>query len=216
MIDVVEQINAVQRTVGTRTLAAGEARTVVITRTYNAAVEDIWDACTNVERIPRWFLPITGDLRVGGRYQLEGNAGGIVESCNPPHAFSATWEYGTEISWIEVRLQDDPNGALLTLEHIAHVDDERWAEYGPGAVGVGWDLAIIGLSLHLASGAPVDPQEVMSWSMSDEGRQFMTLSSQQWCDASMSAGTDPAAAGAAAERTTAFYTGVPVADATAT
>jgi hypothetical protein len=23
----------------------------------------------------RWFLPVTGDLRVGGRFQLEGNAG---------------------------------------------------------------------------------------------------------------------------------------------
>ena len=23
-----------------------------------------------------------------------------------------------------------------------YVDDERWAEYGPGAVGVGWDLGL--------------------------------------------------------------------------
>lgn len=38
----------------------------------------MWDACTDPERIPRWFLPISGDLRLNGRYQLEGNAGGAI------------------------------------------------------------------------------------------------------------------------------------------
>ncbi len=47
----------------------------------------------------------------------------------------------------------------------------------------------------------------MAWSASDEGRQFMTMSSQAWCDASIAAGTDPAAAAEAAARTTAAYTG---------
>ena len=44
----------------------------------------MWDAVTSAERIPRWFLPISGDLRLGGRYQLEGNAGGEVLECAPP------------------------------------------------------------------------------------------------------------------------------------
>ena len=70
MIDVTQQINAVRRTVGTRVLEAGQARTVTISRTYGAAIEDVWDACTNAERIPRWFLPVSGDLRLHGRYQL--------------------------------------------------------------------------------------------------------------------------------------------------
>ena len=90
MIDEVHEINAVQRQVGTRVLAAGEARTITITRTYGASVDDVWDAVTNPERIPRWFLPITGDLSVGGRYELRGNASGTIESCEPPHRFTAT------------------------------------------------------------------------------------------------------------------------------
>ena len=36
----------------------------------------------------------------------------------------------------------------------------------------------------------------------------MTLSSERWCEASVAAGNDPAAAQAAADRTTAFYTAV--------
>jgi hypothetical protein len=41
---------------------------------------------------------------------------------------------------------------------------------------------------------------------SEEGRQFMTLSSERWYEASVAAGTDRAAARAAADRTTAAYT----------
>jgi uncharacterized protein YndB with AHSA1/START domain len=208
MIDVSQQINAVRRQVGTRMLEAGEARTVIVSQAYQAPVEDVWDACTNPERIPRWFLPITGDLRVGGRYQLQGNAGGTIESCDPPKSFAATWEYGGEVSWIEVRLTPEPDGSTrLVLEHIAHADDERWAQFGPGAVGVGWDMGLMGLATHLSTGAAADPQEVAAWMASAGGRQFMTASSEHWCEASIAAGTDEAGARAAAGRTTAFYTG---------
>ena len=218
MIDVTETINAVQRQVGARMLEAGEARTTTISRVYDAGVEDLWDACTNPERIPRWFLPVSGELRLGGRYQLEGNAGGVIERCDPPHGFAATWEYGGDVSWIEVRLTaEGPSGPLsgaeggrrtrFELEHVAHVTDERWAEFGPGATGVGWEMGLMGLGLHLASGGSVNPEEIMAWSASHDGRQFMTMSSQAWCDASIAAGTDSAAAQAAAGRTTAAYTG---------
>jgi uncharacterized protein YndB with AHSA1/START domain len=208
VIDVSHEINAVERQVGSRVLDAGEARTVTITRTYAAPMDDVWDACTNPERIPRWFLPISGELRVGGRYQLEGNAGGTIERCQPPTGFTATWEYGGDVSWIELSLSSGPDGRTrLRLDHIARVDDERALEYGPGAVGVGWDLGLLGLTLHLATRERVDPTEFAAWSASDAGKQFMSLSSEGWCEASIAAGTDPTQARAAARRTTAFYTG---------
>lgn len=208
MIDVTHQINAVQRQVGKRVLDAREAPTVTITQTYDATIDDVWDACTNPERIPRWFLPISGDLRLGGHYQLQGNAGGEIERCDPPTSFAATWEFGGSVSWIEVRLASESNGETrLQLEHIAHVDDELWAQFGPGAVGVGWDGAMLGLATHLSTGSAVDPQDSAAWTASDEGKRFMSLSSQRWCDASIAAGTDEAGAQAAAARTTAFYTG---------
>jgi uncharacterized protein YndB with AHSA1/START domain len=207
MIDVAHEINGAQRQVGTRVLEAGEARTVAISRAYDAPLEDVWDAVTNPERIPRWFLPVSGELRVGGRYQLKANAGGTIERCDPPHSFTATWEYGGEVSWIELRLTaEHENRTRFVLEHIAHVDDERWAQFGPGAVGVGWDLALRGLALHLESGNRVDPDEAMAWTATEEGKQFIGRSSEAWGSASIAAGTDEAAAQGAAERTTAFYT----------
>jgi len=210
MIDVTHQINAVKRTVGTRTLEAGEARVVAISQTYNTDLDDLWDACTNAERIPRWFLPVTGDLRVGGRYQLQGNAGGTVERCDPPHGFAATWEFGGEVSWIEVRLTDVSDGRTrFELEHIAHVDDERWAEFGPGAVGIGWDGAVMGLALHLASGEQVDAAEFEAWSATDDGRRFLTSAAEAWCAADIAGGADAGVARGMADRSGAAYTAVP-------
>lgn len=204
MIDVQHQISAVERQVGRRTLAAGEARVVTIVQSYPSAIEDVWDACTNPERLPRWFLPVTGELEVGGHYQLEGNAGGTVERCDPPHSFAATWEYGGEVSWIEVQLTaDGDERTRLRLEHIAHVDDERWTEFGPGAVGVGWDLGLLGLAQYLAAGSTRPEAE---FTATPDGLRFMTESSEAWYAAAVAAGTDPTAARAAANRTTTAYT----------
>jgi uncharacterized protein YndB with AHSA1/START domain len=211
MIDVAQQINAVQREVSSRVLEAGEARIVTVSQTYDTDVEDLWDACTSAERLPRWFLPVSGDLRVGGKYQLQGNAGGKVERCDPPKSFFATWEMGDQVSWIDVRIVEDAaGGARLELEHIAHVDDDLWAQYGPGAVGVGWDAAFMGLASHLSAGnEALDPAAAEAWAVSPEGISFMTQASEHWRKASVTSGTDEAAAKAAADRTTAFYTGQP-------
>ena len=50
MIDITHRINAAARTVGTRTLEAGEARVITVARTFPDPVEEVWDACTTAER----------------------------------------------------------------------------------------------------------------------------------------------------------------------
>jgi len=210
MIDVVHQINAVQRRVGARTMEAGEARTVVISRVYDAAVEDVWDACTSPERIARWFLPVTGDLKPGGRYQIQGHAGGTIERCDPPKGFFLTWEFGDQVSWVEVRLTvEDAARTRLEIEHIAHVDDETWAQFGPGAVGIGWDSIVLGLSLNLSGAPAMDPAQGAAWAASDEGKQFMALSGERWRDAHVASGADEDEARGMAARTIAAYTTPP-------
>jgi uncharacterized protein YndB with AHSA1/START domain len=211
VIDVDQQINAVRRQVGDRVLEAGAARVVTIGQTYDGTIEEVWDACTDPERIPRWLMPITGDLRLGGRYQLEGQAGGVIERCDPPKGFAATWEFGGQTSWIELRLTPDTGGGTrFELDHIALVD-ERWGEFGPGAVGIGWDMMVMGLYLFLSSGSAssVDPAEAAAWAGSEEGRRFMTLSGERWCEADIAAGADAAEARAASDRTLAAYTAPP-------
>jgi uncharacterized protein YndB with AHSA1/START domain len=211
MIDVIHQISSVDRQVGSRTLAAGEARTLTVSRVYDTPPEDLWDACTNPERVARWFLPVSGDLRPGGRYELQGNASGTIERCEPPERLDATWEYGGETTWIELRLTREPDGRTrLALEHIAHVNDELWTQFGPGAVGIGWDQAPAALTLHLTRGTDAPERgAVEAWQTSADGHQFIRRSSERWAAASVAAGTDAAEAHAAAARTTDFYSGQP-------
>ena len=208
MIDIVREIEAVQREVGSGRIAAGEGRAIRLRRTYEAPLEDVWDALTNPERIGRWFLPVSGDYRVGGRYQFEGNAGGEIVACERPNRLQVTWVYGepasdADISEVEVRLSAvDGSSTRLDFEHRAIVPDDRWAEYGPGAVGVGWDGGLLGLALHLRGGSVDDPE---AWQLSAEGRDFSTRSSQAWGAANQAAGADPDTAARGAANTTAFY-----------
>ena len=81
-IDLSRHLGMVDREVGLREHLGRPARVVTAHRTYDTTIDDLWDALTNAERIPRWFLPITGELRLGGHYQLEGNAGGEITRCD--------------------------------------------------------------------------------------------------------------------------------------
>ena len=178
-------------------------------RIYPADQADLWDALTNADRIPRWFLPVSGDLRVGGRYQLEGNAGGVVERCKEPESFAVTWEFGGMLSWLEVTLTPAGERTALELAHEAYVDPDLWGQFGPGAVGVGWDLALMGLGRHLDSGAPVDPELAITFPASPEGAEFIRSAAADWAAAAIADGEEPGAARQAAARTATFYTTPP-------
>ncbi|MCV7279113.1 SRPBCC family protein [Mycolicibacterium flavescens] len=207
-IDVDHQINAVQRTLGTRTIEAGEAHVVTITQTYDTDRDDLWDAVTNIERIPRWLMPITGELEPGGSYQLHGNASGKVLTCDPPKNFTATWEFAGNVSWIDVTVEGvDADRARLVIEHIAVVGDEMSLQFGPGAVGIGWDSMVLGLALHLATGESIDPGFGEQWVTTPGGRRFLALSNEAWYEQNVAAGADPAQARAAADRCLAAYLG---------
>ncbi|WP_433825241.1 hypothetical protein ACQP2E_24280 [Actinoplanes sp. CA-015351] len=66
MIDTKEQINRVRRELGPRVLEAGEARELTISQVYDTGLDDLWAVVTEPSRIERWFLPVSGELRIGG------------------------------------------------------------------------------------------------------------------------------------------------------
>lgn len=214
IIDPVTTAGLVTREVRSGSRDGAPTKIAVARRTYSTDQADLWDALTNAERIPRWFLPISGELHAGGRYQLEGNAGGVVERCDEPESFAVTWEFGPTVSWLEVRLTPDGGGTRLELLHESPVDPGFWEQFGPGAVGVGWDLALLGLGLHLDSGAPVDPEMATAFPVSPEGIEFARRAAAGWADAAVADGDEAGAAHEAAERTVAFYTTQPQDDVT--
>ena len=158
--DVESHLGAAERSVSLHERDGRPASGVTITRRLSSTVEDLWDAVTNGDRIPRWAMPISGDLELGGRYQLEGNAGGEITECERLSHFSLTWEFAGDLSWVDVRVMDDGAGcAQLSVTHTAHLSP-HWDQFGPGAVGVGWELALAGLALHLERPDEPKPDEM--------------------------------------------------------
>ena len=187
--DIESHLGALERWVSLLERDGQSAGAVTLSRIYSTTVEELWDAVTNGERIPRWFLPISGELELGSRYQLEGNAGGLITACERRSHVALTWEFGEDVSWVEVRFSDEGSGrARLILTHTAHLS-EHWHNYGPGATGVGWEMGLLGLTLHLAHPKEPKPDEV-AFATSPDGKAFITCSSERWGQAAVAAGTD--------------------------
>ena len=202
-LDVERLLGAVERTVSSLERDGQTARAVTLARSYATTVEDLWDAVTSAERIPRWFLPVSGRLELGGRYQLEGNAGGTITHCERPSHLGLTWEFGGDVSWVEARLSNDNTGrSRLAITHSVLLTD-HWRKFGPGAVGVGWGMGLLGMDLHLTR--PNEPKlDGATFHTTRDGKALIVGSSAAWGRAAEAAGTDAAAARAAAQCTAAF------------
>ncbi|HWI31045.1 MAG TPA: SRPBCC family protein [Microbacterium sp.] len=184
--------------------AAGAVLT--ISHVYPTGLDDLWDAIVDQQRLARWFGNVAGDFRVGGTYEVEGNATGTILTCNAPNGFSATWDFGGGTSDIRVRLAPEGDGTRLTLEHAADVPYEFYDVFGPGATGVGWDQGLLGLAAYLAldTSAPVETTE---WAASVDGLAFIRATAAAWGDAAIAAGETEESARASAARTADFFSG---------
>jgi uncharacterized protein YndB with AHSA1/START domain len=179
---------------------------VALERTFAAAAEEVWDACTSPARLARWFEPVTGELRLGGRYRMDlSGTEGTVEACEPPARLVVTWEHGGDRSRVTVTLT--PLDAASTRLVVAHAGelDEGWQRFGPAAGGTGWDSSLRALALHLAGDEAAAPEAVEAWSTSDEGRRAVEAWVEAWRVAHVAAGVTPEEAAGPAERARAAY-----------
>lgn len=220
-IDVSRQIGAVDRSLSFSECEGVPTNVLTLTQDFGSDISEIWTALTAPESISSWFLPVTGELRAGGSYQFEGNAGGTILECTPPHqgkaSFVATWEFGGGITWVRIRLRSlgtvESGGPVTECElthtaKSAEVPTEMWETYGPGATGIGWDGGFLGLALHLGEvDGALSPTEAPEWATSDEGRAFYRGSAKSWGIAHVKAGGSSEAASAAARASYEFYTG---------
>ena len=184
MIDITSQIDAIDRTVSRRQGVDGEEIAVLIRRSYDAASDDVWNALTDPERVRRWFYPLSGDLRAGGTFELEGNAGGEIVRCEPPRLLRVT--FGGPTSLVELRLS--PEGeerTILELEHTVPID---MAMSGAGSlyVGPGWDGAFVALDFYLNGVVSDDP---IAAAGSPEALELSKQSVDAWITAVEASGT---------------------------
>lgn len=198
MHNLIAELDLARRAVADTELRGAPAHVVELRRGFRAPAADVWDACTQPERIRRWFLPLSGNLRPGGSFQLEGNAGGTIVTCVPPHRLQLTWQFGdAEPSLVSLELAavgDDTTE--LVLRHIVS-DDDHWAQYGPGAVGVGWEAALAGLAAWIAGDDRPTGDQLMA--------AYMRRSADLWGAAHQATGVAPEVARNAAACTSDFY-----------
>lgn len=176
MIEIVDELNAIHR----RVQAGADTVGVLLRRGYPATPEEVWDAVADPERLRRWFLPVTGELEVGGSFQLEGNAGGEILACDAPTLLRVTW--GDPSSVVELRLAaDGPDATALELQHTVPT---ALAGSGAGAlyVGPGWDLAVLALGRFLTGAQAIDES-------GPEGIEIGRASVEAWTAAIEESGT---------------------------
>lgn len=203
-MNIANEINTVIRKITT----SSEAHQVVLERVFDTDTADLWNACTDEERLSRWFEPVRGNLAPGGRYTLtkSGTEGAILR-CEPQRHLVITWEYQGHISHVDVDFAPTP-GARSVLRLIHHCPpDDHWETYGPAATGVGWEESLRALSLYLAGDPRCAPDHVEKFASTPEGHELTRRTADSWGRVDQEAGTPASTAEIRARRTTAFYLG---------
>jgi uncharacterized protein YndB with AHSA1/START domain len=140
-----------------RMISAGMARVAVFTRTYETTAEDLWDACTNPERLRRWYSPVTGDLHVGGSFEQVNMGSGTILVCDAPRLLKVSLGGGADE--IELRLSPGLGDQTTTLElqHATTLETHEIAGQTYDAIfcmGGGYYPRLQALDLHLRGTLP--------------------------------------------------------------
>lgn len=118
----------------------GTGSDLVLTRSFRASAEDVWESLTEPESTARWFGPWEGDAEPGGTIKVqmvfEDEKPWLdmrIDACEPPRrlALSASDEYGT---WRLEMLLSEADG-VTRLRFVQHLDTEEEI----GEVGPGWE-----------------------------------------------------------------------------
>ncbi|MGX6600808.1 SRPBCC domain-containing protein [Micromonosporaceae bacterium Da 78-11] len=105
---------------------------------FDTAVDDLWSALTDPERLGRWLGEFDGDLRLGGEFKARFFASGWegsgrVQVCEAPRhlVVSTTDADGAEQHVIEATLTSDGDATILHLEERG-MPVRLLAAYGAG------------------------------------------------------------------------------------
>jgi uncharacterized protein YndB with AHSA1/START domain len=99
--------------IGTMRALDADRGMVRVEDVYDTDIGDLWQACTEPERLARWLGTFSGDLRVGGSidavFTSSWTGPGRIEVCEPPHHLLLTMGLGADDeTQIEAWLTEEP------------------------------------------------------------------------------------------------------------
>ncbi|HXP20896.1 MAG TPA: SRPBCC domain-containing protein [Streptosporangiaceae bacterium] len=128
-------------------------------RAFPAPVDQVWQGLTDQAALAQWFWPARFgtvaevDLRTGGRFRIDGTAGGIAVSgryvaIERPSRLSFTWIWDgkPEETLVTAELAPAGPGTELNLTHEGFADETERDEHV-----VGWTDCLDRLPAWLAS-----------------------------------------------------------------
>jgi uncharacterized protein YndB with AHSA1/START domain len=128
------------------TKAATETRAVVVERDIAHSPEKLWRALTQPHLIEEWLMKNDFSPRVGHRFNLHGDWGGVLDCevlvVEPNRELSYTWNFAHDDaaynlqSVVTFTLTPTPTGTLLRMEQTGFRPDQRQAFGGAHA---GWN-----------------------------------------------------------------------------
>jgi uncharacterized protein YndB with AHSA1/START domain len=143
---------------GTMRSLDGTHGAVRVEDVYDTDIDDLWEACTNPERLARWIAKVSGDLRVGGSihavFTSTWTGPGRIDACEKPHHLLLTTQPDTEDeAQIEAWLTEEGARTRLVVEERG-LPGDRLHFYGAG-----WQahLEDLGRSLGDAAAAGLEP-----------------------------------------------------------
>lgn len=137
------------RTTGTMRALDEKRGAVRVEDVYDTDIEDLWEACTDPERLARWIGEVSGDLRVGRTVEATFTStwsGALrIERCDRPRHLLLTGEPGTEDEGeIEAWLTEEGNRTKLVVE------ERGLPLVGLHFYGAGWQAHLEDLGRSLA------------------------------------------------------------------
>jgi uncharacterized protein YndB with AHSA1/START domain len=118
---------------------------LTMNRTLAVPTERVWRALTDPAALAAWFWPqrfaptAEVDLRVGGRYRIDGPAVGMAVSgeyvtVEPPHklAFTWVWDGEPDETLVTIELTPVAAGTELALRHERFGDDASRDNHAQG------------------------------------------------------------------------------------
>lgn len=142
---------------GGKLVPTADGLDLVLVRTFNAPIEDVWASITESERTARWFGRWTGQPGPGRtiRYKMSFEGEGpdsemLIEACEPP-SHLAVRGLDPVYGWrLEAHLSE--SGGITEMRFTHHLDDK----VNVGDVGPGWEYYLDNLVASRIGGPMAD------------------------------------------------------------